>query len=181
VFGLSDSALQSGDFHITRVVASPQGGASRRFVYLMQHSLTKQSLTFGPVPTTPTITSLGAAPYLRLRAQWARQSAYGSGANADFQQGSTDVNVAITATYASGAPANWTIDIPDLTSAGYNAAWGLKSGTPLDWLVSGVGGNFLPFIGGPPTDGAQMVGGVASSSSSVSFSRLSPWMGGRRR
>jgi hypothetical protein len=180
VFALSDSALQPGDFHITRVVASPQGGngATARFVFLMQHSLTKQSLTFGPVPTIPTVTSLGSAPYLRVRAQWARQAAYGSAAKADFQQGSNDISVAITALYASGAPANWTIDIPDLTGAGYNASWGLKSGTPLDWSILAVGGNFLAFSGGPLVDGAQMVGGVTSSSSSVTFSRrvpLAPW------
>jgi len=173
VFALSDSALQPGDFHIIQMAAKPQGGngSTARFVFLMQHSLTKQSLTLGPAPSTPTVTSLGSTPYLRLRAQLALQSAYNGAASAGFQQGSNDITVSITAAYAGGAPANWTIDVPDLTSAGYNAAWGLKSGTPLDWSVSAVGGNFLAFNGGPPTDGAQMVGGVASSSSSVTFSR----------
>ena len=170
-WALPDSMLQPGDVHLTQLGAVPQGNPGTfRFVLLMQHSPASRTVAFGPAPTTPTVTSLGSAPYLRLHAQLASQGAYNAAAEAQFQQNGNSASVTVTAAYSGGTPASWTLDIPDLTSAGYNAAWALKSGTPVNWTVTQVGGNILPFAGGPVTDGAQMMGAGASSPSGVTFS-----------
>jgi hypothetical protein len=102
-----------------------------------------------------------------MRAQLASQSAYNAAAFADFTQDTNSVELVATAGYTSGAPATWTMDIPDLAGAGYDAAWGLRSGMSTHWEVGAVGGNLLPFIGAAPFDGAQMIGAAASSAPSA--------------
>ena len=68
-------------------------------------------------------------------------------------------------------PANWSLDIPDLSAAGYDPTWGLRTGATVNWTVAAVGGDFLSFIGGVPADNAQIVAAGASGSSS-SFLQL---------
>ena len=93
---------------------------------------------------------------------------------AEFAQSANSVSVASTANYASGTPANWVLDIPDLTVAGYDPTWGLKSGSSLEWQVTAASGNVLPFFGATSVDGTGVVvGGV--SSSSTAFSRFVPF------
>jgi hypothetical protein len=78
------------------------------------------------------------------------------------------VSVFLTAAYAGAVPPTaWTLDIPDLSGAGYNTAWGLSSGTGLSWNVVAVAGNALPFVGGNPVDNAQIVGAGMQDSSST--------------
>jgi hypothetical protein len=78
----------------------------------------------------------------------------------------------MTAAYLSSTPATWTLDVPDLSSAGYDATWGLKSGVGVSWgvnAVSALNGILLPFLGGTPVDNAQITGaGAADSSASFS-------------
>jgi hypothetical protein len=168
--GVPDSLLQPGDLHALELIATPANSLSFRIGVLLQHSImadTTDSVTFGPSLNQPTVTSVATSPYLRLHVQLASQNAYGDAANASFGQSSNSVGVMVTAAYAGSTPPNWTIDIPDLTGAGYDPAWALKSGTAVDWRVVAVGGTFLPFVGARPVDGARMVGaGVGSTSSS---------------
>lgn len=86
------------------------------------------------------------------------------------------MSVVATANYANGTPANWVLDIPDLTAAGYDPTWGLKSGSPLDWQVTAASGAVLPFFGATPVDGTGLVAAVVSSSSTA-FSRFVPFKG----
>ena len=75
--------------------------------------------------------------------------------------------VALALSLAGAVSTAWTLDIPDLSGAGYNTAWALVNGTGLSWDVNALSGNPLPFAGGPPVDNAQIVGaGVQDSSSS---------------
>jgi hypothetical protein len=79
----------------------------------------------------------------------------------------------VTAGYAGTAPATWTIDIPDLTTAGYDPAWALKSGQSTAWEVDEASGDVLPFIGGNPTNDAQItIAGARQTSAAFSVSPL---------
>jgi uncharacterized repeat protein (TIGR02543 family) len=169
-----DSLLQPGDFHSFFIVTEPQGGNGNagRGAWLLLHAPPSQapaSVALGPPLTTPSVTSLGTAPYLRMRAQLPSQAAYNAAAAADFTQDSIKVEVTATAKYSLGAPPAWTIDIPDLSGASYDPAWGLKNSLPVAWTVFALGGNILPFLGATPVDGALMVGAGASGSPNASM------------
>ncbi len=174
--GLPDAVLQPGDLHVIEVTATPATGSSARAAILLRHSATfdLDTVTLGPTLNQPSVTSLGTSPYLRLRAQLASQASYGVAAVAEFGQSANTVSVAATANYANGTPANWVLDIPDLTAAGYDPTWGLKSGSSVDWEVTAASGSVLPFFGATPVDGTGVVVGVAGSSS-TSFNRLVPF------
>jgi hypothetical protein len=180
VYGIPDSLLQSGDFHLASVFASAKDGKSFRVAQWSVHSLGNRAITFGPALAPPSVTSLGTTPYLRPRVQLPLQSEYNGGASAEYDQGGNKVEVSATAGYFTGAPASWVIDVPDLTSAGYDPAWGLKGGTTLSWLVSAAGGNVLPFLGAPLVDGAQIVA-AGTSSDAASFNVLGDRMRARHR
>jgi hypothetical protein len=178
-FAVPDSLLQPGDFHALFIDAAPQGGNGNagRFAGLQLHAppaAGPASVTLGPPLTTPSLTTLGTTPNVRMRAQLPSQTAYNVAAGADFAQDSVVVEVLVTAAYSRGMPATWTIDIPDLSSAGYDPVWGLKAGVPVNWEVSALGGSVLPFLGAPPVDGAFIVGAGVSGSPIVSMQRLWP-------
>jgi len=172
-FGLPDTLLQAGDFHSISVF----GGSptSFRFVQLLTHSVTAKGNTFGPLLSSNTkITTLGTTPYLRVRAQIPALTSYTSAANVEVSQNANSVAVLMTAGYVGAAPTTWTLDVPDLSSAGYDASWAIKSGVGVSWgvtAVSALNGNLLPFIGGAPVDNAQLTGaGMADSTASFSAS-----------
>jgi hypothetical protein len=57
--------------------------------------------------------------------------------------------------------------------AGYDPSWALKSGQSTAWEVDAAGGDVLPFIGGNPTNNAQiMIAGAQQSSAPFSTSRF---------
>jgi hypothetical protein len=171
--GVPDSLLQPGDLHAIAITAVSANGSAARLAILLHHSAVTDALTFGPALNQPTITSTGTSPYLRLRAQLASQSEYSAAATAEFAQGSNSVAVTTTVGYVGTTPSNWTVDIPDLTSAGYDPTWGLKSGSAVDWDVSAAGGGVLGLFGATPADGDRLLlAGV--SKTSAAFSRLNP-------
>jgi hypothetical protein len=163
--------------HALEFTARPaSGGSSGREAILLRHSATfdVDTVTFGPTLNQPTVTSLGTSPYLRLRAQLASQASYNVAAVAEFAQSANSLSVASTANYANGTPTNWVLDIPDLTAAGYDPTWGLKTGSSVDWEVTAASGNVLVFFGATPVDGMGVVAGVVSSTSTA-FSRFVPF------
>ncbi|MGH8435146.1 MAG: hypothetical protein ACRERX_11840, partial [Pseudomonas sp.] len=175
--GVPDSLLRPGDLHAIQVVAAPANGTSARVAIVLHHSYVADTVTFGPALNPPQVTSAGTSPYLRLRAQLASQAAYSGAANAEFSQNANSVGVTTTAGYFGNTPVNWSLDIPDLTNAGYDPAWGLRSGSPVDWEVAAIGGSVLPLFGATPVDGARTLGAVVSSTSSVAsqLRRLKRW------
>jgi hypothetical protein len=174
-----DSLLQPGDFHALFIDAAPQGSNvnTGRFAGLLLHAppaAGAASVTLGPPLTTASVTSLGTTPNVRMRAQLPSQTAYNVAAGAGFSQDSSMVEVLVTAAYLRGLPATWQIEIPDFSSAGYDAAWGLKTGVPVNWEVTALGGSVLPFLGAAPEDGALMVGAGATGSPTMSMRRVWP-------
>jgi hypothetical protein len=178
-FPFPESLLSPSDLHQLFIFAGNETSARFAALYLRQPS-GDTTVTFGPSLTMPTVTSLGTTPYLRLRAQLPSQSAYNSAVSFAAEQGGRDVEVSITAAHLGGAPATWRMDVPDLSSAGYDANWGLRTGAPVAWGVTAVGGNVLPFIGATPSDGVRIVGAGASGSSTA-FSQTRQLNGGYAR
>jgi hypothetical protein len=143
---------------------------------LLSHAVSATTTAFGPqLGTVAKPTTIGTTPNLRLRAQVPTLSTYTSAGVLDLEQNNNGVSVLMTAGYLSSTPTNWTLDVPDLSSAGYDATWGLKSGVGVSWSVnaiSALNGILLPFLGGTPVDNAQITGaGVADSSGTFSASR----------
>jgi len=171
-----DSLLRSGDYHDIFISAAPATGNDYRAVELLIHSAnitSPTSVSFGPRVSGIAVTTISTTPYLRLRGQAASQGTYTAGALARSEQGNRVVSVEVTAGYAGTAPATWTIDIPDLTTAGYDPAWALKSGQSTAWEVDEASGDVLPFIGGNPTNDAQItIAGARQTSAAFSVSPL---------
>jgi len=175
-FGLPDSLLQPGDFHSISVFGG--SATSFRFVQLLTHSVTAKGTAFGPLLSSATkVTTLGTTPYLRVRAQVPALATYTSAANVVLSQNSNNVAVLMTAGYVGSAPTAWTIDVPDLAGAGYDASWGIKNGVGVSWTVTAVSalnGNLLPFLGGTPVDNAQLTGAVMADSTAAFSATLRP-------
>jgi len=171
-----DSLLRSGDYHDIFISAAPATGNDYRAVELLIHSAnitSPTSVSFGPRVSGIAVTTISTTPYLRLRGQAASQGTYTAGALARSEQGNRVVSVEVTAGYAGTAPATWTLDIPDLTTAGYDPSWALKSGQSIAWEVDEAGGDVLPFIGGNPTNNAQItIAGARQTSATFSVSPL---------
>jgi hypothetical protein len=173
-YALPDSLLQPSDLHAIEAVAAPRNESARsfRFVIRLLHRPNDQAVAFGPTLTTPTVTTLSSAPYLRPRVQLPSQLPYDAAVYADYSQNGNSLEVMASGVYFGGTPQSWTLDVPDLTTAGYELAWSLQGAAPLDWEVGAVGGNFLVFSGATVVDGAQVVG--AGTASSASALRMSP-------
>jgi hypothetical protein len=166
-YAVPDSLLRPSDLHVIEVFTAPSGGNSFRFATMMLHRATEQTIAFGPALATPSVTTPASTPYLRPRLQLPSQSAYDAAAFAEFRQNGNLVEVAASAAYFGAAPQTWTLDVPDLTSAGYDATWGLRSGMPVEWGVGALTGNFLVFAGATVVDGTRIMGAGAASSTSA--------------
>jgi hypothetical protein len=169
--GMPDSLLQPGDLHAIQIVAAAANGSSVRAAILLHHSAVGDTVAFGPSLNQPTITTLGTSPVVRPRAQLASQSAYNAAADAQFSQSANSVEVSMTAGYSGATPSTWSLDVPDLASAGYDPAWGLKSGSPVDWNVFAFAGDVLPFLGATPVDGTRITAAGVSNTLSASTQR----------
>lgn len=136
-------------------------------------------VSFGPRASGAAVTTVATTPYLRPRGQVASQTTYTAAAVAEFGQGNRTVAVAASAAYFGSAPATWTLDVPDLSAAGYDPAWALASGQATGWRVYAAGGDVLPFFGGNPLDNARMI--IAGAQDNAIAGALPPWQPSLRR
>jgi hypothetical protein len=173
---IPDSMLQARDLHQVSIFAAPASGSDFRVAQMLIHSAnltTPTTVSFGPRASGVAVTTISAAPYLRLRGQVASQTTYSGGALAEFVQGNRFVVVGVTAGYLGSAPGSWTVDVPDFSAAGYDPAWALKSGQGTSWQVEAAGGDILSFFGGNPVANAQIVlAGAVNSGASFSAAQL---------
>lgn len=162
IYGVPAGLTQSGDLHQLELQAQPPDGERYRVVRRWYRNPANQSVSLGPTLNTPSISSLGTSPYLRLRASLQSQSEYDSFATAYFvQEESTgelfSVFVTHTADFHGGTPSTWQLDIPpDLEEAGYPIDAGLVSGDGTQWFVEAFDGSLSDFIGATPTEGATV-------------------------
>ena len=128
-----------------------------------------KTFAFGPQVAAPTMSQVAATPYLRLRAVLPRQSAYNAGLAVTFMQSLPAgevkyIDITTTADFLDAGATTWDVSIPDFgTASGYDAGWGLTSGTEYSWNVLAFGGDASFALGGPPPDGATVVYSVRSS------------------
>jgi hypothetical protein len=160
----------STDIHLLDVWASSADGL--REILHSYRAPTNKTLTLGPIVSVPSISAVASSPYLRLTAQVASQPEYSTAMAVDYlqainQQSVKVVAVMTTAAYLGGRPASWALTIPDLTSVGYQASWGLQAGS-YDWSVTGFEGNAALLLGGPAADGATLVSAMRLSPGPVS-------------
>jgi hypothetical protein len=170
-FALPSDRIQDGDYHLVTLgaAANSKNATSFRIAQLLLRAPADKTISLGPPINPPTITSLGAAAPVRLRAQVASQTAYNSLAEVQYEQPGRWLSVNSTAAYAGDLPAAWTLDIPDLTSAGYDPTWGLQGGKGVDWAVIALGSsNLVSFGGAALVDNAQVLGAGSFGSTAAS-------------
>lgn len=128
-----------------------------------------KTFAFGPQVPAPTTTQIGTTPYLRLRAQLAKQAEYNSGFAVTFWQNLVGgelkyVDITTTADFLDTETATWDISIPDFgTASGYDPEWGLTPGADYSWTVLAFGGDASLALGGMPPDGGTVMYSVRSS------------------
>lgn len=123
-----------------------------------------KTLVFGPVVNDATVSTVATSPYVRTRAQIASQAEYPTAVmiqldNANAAEPFKSVSVVTTSGFAGGRPATWDLTVPDMTSGGYEAAWGLQT-APDTYVVYGFNGSAGALLGATPTDGATITTGL---------------------
>jgi hypothetical protein len=93
--------------------------------------------------------------------QLAGQADYNAYATVNFTQDGgpafrRSASVSQTAAYGGGAPATWTLVVPDFSGvAGFDPAWGLRADATYTWDASAFGGSLVSVIGGTPGVGTS--------------------------
>jgi hypothetical protein len=180
---LPSDRIQDGEYHLVSVfaTANPANPTSFRFTELLQHAPANRTITLGPPINPATVTTLGASAPLRLRAQVASQTDYNGAAEADYTQSDRSVSITSTAAYVGGLPTTWSLDVPDLSSAGYDPTWGLRAGQNVDWGVVALSAdNLASFAGGALVDNAQILGAASLGSTAASQARATMRVGPAR-
>jgi hypothetical protein len=123
-----------------------------------------QSVVLGPAPAAAAVTTVGTAPYLRLRVQATRQQVYGD--HIHFGYGTTSGAVSLSATVAyfgATPPTTWDFSLPDLAPAGYDPSWGPFPGGFLTlWHLFTSGWEGQPGALAWPVDGLRSLIGVVA-------------------
>jgi hypothetical protein len=166
-YGVPAANQATGDFHAligSAIVVSGTGASQLRTATKFFKTVANQTLTFGAVPNTPTITTAATTPVARLRAQWAVQTDYNKLYTIAYTQtaGGITRQVNITATAAAlSNPANVDITIPDFSGVtGFDTNWGLKTGTVVNWLTNASGWSFAGgAFGSTPVEGGVVLSG----------------------
>ncbi len=160
--GVPAANQATGDLHVLAIVALPSltGTTPQREALFAFHTAVDQTFALGPALTTPTVSTLTATGYARLRAAINVQSQY----NKLFtftatQAGAAPRNATIQQTVGYSSASALNLDIPDLSGvSGFDVNWGLKAGALTNWTVMGTGWPGTVGVGQPPfTDGASYV------------------------
>jgi hypothetical protein len=152
-----------GDYHDLFVTATSSTGNSFHGAERYFRTAGDQTLTIlGPLSDDPVFTSLSTGPYLRIRAIMEPQG-YSSAGSFAFQQqfGTTSTTkVTLMATlgfYLQTLAQPWDLTIPDFSSVeGWQNAWGLQFGTPVEWIATGYIGRTALLLGAAPIDGESV-------------------------
>ena len=138
LFGLTAGATVGGDLHYWSAVAngSGSGAVPLRTAGVVFGTVAPKTLTFGSALNTPTFSK--PTGFIE-RAALAVQAEYNRFFQLDYDQVSSagrSATVQMTAAYLNGATtAN--VDLPDLSSVtGWNAIYGLQTGTPAAWKLA---------------------------------------------
>ena len=144
VYGVPSNRLTAGDFHLVFATASAQDGSTTRGVFQYNRELANRTIALGGQLTAPMVTSVGTAPYVRLRASGSWQAEYNDNLGVTFQQEgqATSRSWTISSSRAfQGAGSAYVEEIPDLSGvSGFNNTWGLRPGVSTTTSLSANGG-----------------------------------------
>ena len=135
-----------------------------------------KALTFGPMVSAPTITTVASSPTVRPRAQIAAQQQYPTAAEIMFSESTGEfssrvISVVTTAGFTGGTPETWDIVIPDMSAASFPASASLQT-TNYNWTASAYSAPSGSLImGGVLPEGATIAS--ATRSNDVNFSGAS--------
>jgi len=162
--GVPAAQLAAGDVHelfaLAQAASDPD---ARRGALTHMAALADWPLQLGPALSIPTVTTVSATAPQRLHAVLAMQTDYSKNAIIDFSQsvgqGTTYRRVVldVTAAYAGASATSWDVTIPDVTTAGYNPAWGLLAGA-VQWSITAASATALSdVLGAHPQVGTGYV------------------------
>ena len=149
----------ANDYHDLFVNVNSADGASFRGVERYFRTPTDFAMALGPVaPPPPTFTTEATTPYLRLGVGMP-VGQYLSAASFHLRQqfgtaSVTSVTITVTSAFYAGSNVQpWFVVIPDLSQVdGWQNAWGLQAGTPVDWQSTSFQGRSTLLLGAPPEE-----------------------------
>ena len=167
VHGVPAAKQDANDLHQLSAFAATDAGDARGHLMWFK-TLADKTIDLGVGLTTPTTSNLGNAPYPRLQSTGPIQSIYDDVFNFTSQQvsGVATENRIWTISVLKGffTGANYTMAIEDLTAAGYQTTWALKTGvlTNLLTLATGFSNNGIanPILEGGFADFASKNGQI---------------------
>ena len=183
VAGLPADRLASGELQSLVVYAEPPTTSSvSRTALTYFRSLGDRTVSLGPALAAPSVSSAAGGTYLRHRAVLPVQGEYARLVHAQFAQSDRVALVSATAGYTGTATA-WDVTVPDLTAAGFDPGWALRTGESTAWAVDASGGTFVPELGMTPIDGsvlrfATRTGSVSASPRTLGSPALQRSAGG---
>jgi hypothetical protein len=148
-----------------------------------------KTLAFGPIVNEPTITNTTTSGIIRPRIQLVSQAEYPSATVVQLgeavDQVSRYVGIVTTAGFMGGTPATWDVTVPDMSTAGYQASWGLQTQT-YNWSVAAYGSSGAGWpLGTVPVNGVTVISGTRGKVDVVQIngpaSRLIPRLMARMR
>jgi uncharacterized protein YjdB len=170
--GIPAAQQRSGDLHMLVIETEdplPHVVSGRRGLIRFFHRATDQVVGLGPSMTSPSVSTAGTSPYVRLRFQILAQADYDQ--TVWIRYGSLDddisrrVIIAATANYFGGRVVTWDITMPDLAGAGFDPGWMPISENDVWWDVEAFGWSEtgaieivspVGYVFGPPADGATI-------------------------
>ena len=168
-YGVPSAQQAAGDLHGLTAVASVVNGSTAtqiRTVSTYFKDLAAKTLTFGPAPSTVSVTSVTGTPVVRLRTQYAVQTEYNKFFSFSYSQavGATQRTISITMStaYLGGNPTSIDHTMPDLsTVAGWDNNWGLRAGTVTNYITTASGWTFAAgATGATPAEGGVILSGT---------------------
>lgn len=146
-YGLPATRMQPGYYHQLDARGSNLAGDDYRTIERYDLAHVDRTLAFGPALDRPTLSTLGTAPYARVRAAGTWQSAYEGEIVMSYTQSGGLLVWEVTQTRAFDPVGTaFAIDVPDLSAiAGFDNAWGLVAGAQTN--VGAIGrGPALPAL-----------------------------------
>jgi hypothetical protein len=172
------SLTADDDYHDMFLVANSSDGSSFRGVETYFRTSAEKTLTLGSAQTaTPSFLTASTTPYLRHRVRMSMGSDYVAAINIllrqQFQQISvTEVSLTVTLFYFN-IIGPWDFTFPDLSGvAGWQNAWGLQSGTPVNWTITTYSGRPSLVLGARAEENEAIL--FAGRSSSLPALRIVP-------
>ena len=165
---VSVPASMRGPNDLHRITTFASGAAGTREVSQFYREPTDRTLTLGPGLSALTMSIASSTPYIRPRLTVPSQAEYPAAMEAFFSQlsGSTfrTVRIFTTAGFLGSPPTTWTLEMPDLSGAGYQSTWAFPNTALINANARGFDGSVATILGGDPADGQTIRSAIRATS-----------------